>query len=157
MKKNIKAFPILNTVIVCVIVLLMAGLFLLERYKRSGYVYEGEYLYYTDDRHMIIDVEYSPDRDVLYIDFTDIYRAEIYDNAYCDIVSTEKNLELPMSDMDAALQDKANDVMAMFPGYDLYIDLISEQEKEYDFETAKDLVLKALSVLGEDYIKVLTN
>lgn len=40
--------------------------------------------------------------------------------------------------------------------YDLYIDLISEQEKEYDFDTAKDLVLKSLSVLGEDYIKNLT-
>lgn len=36
--------------------------------------------------------------------------------------------------------------------YDIYADLISESSREYTFEEAKDIVLNALSVLGEDYI-----
>ena len=40
--------------------------------------------------------------------------------------------------------------------YDLYVDLIREKDKNYPFETGKDLVLNSLSVLGEDYIKDLT-
>jgi len=40
--------------------------------------------------------------------------------------------------------------------YDLYVDLIQEKDKNYPFETGKELVLNALSVLGEDYIKDLT-
>ena len=40
--------------------------------------------------------------------------------------------------------------------YDLHVDLIQTHEKKYDFDTAKNLVLKALDVLGEDYIKDLT-
>lgn len=39
--------------------------------------------------------------------------------------------------------------------YDLYVDLIKENAKTYDFNTAKNLVINALSVLGEDYIKIL--
>lgn len=39
--------------------------------------------------------------------------------------------------------------------YDTYVPLISIKEKEYTFEEGKDLVLKSLSVLGTDYIKVL--
>ena len=37
--------------------------------------------------------------------------------------------------------------------YDLYVDLVHEHDKKYDFETAKNLVLNALSVLGKNYIK----
>lgn len=36
--------------------------------------------------------------------------------------------------------------------YDLYTDLIDLEEKEYDFEEAKELVISALQILGEDYI-----
>lgn len=35
--------------------------------------------------------------------------------------------------------------------YDMYVELINELDKKYSFEEAKDIVLKALSVLGEDY------
>lgn len=38
--------------------------------------------------------------------------------------------------------------------YDMYVDLLSKEEtKKYSFEEAKDLVIKSLSVLGDDYIK----
>lgn len=40
--------------------------------------------------------------------------------------------------------------------YDLHVDLIQTHEKKYDFDTAKNLVLNALGVLGEGYIKDLT-
>ena len=39
--------------------------------------------------------------------------------------------------------------------YDLYVDLIEECDKKYDFEEAKKLVLDATSVLGSDYTKML--
>ncbi len=37
--------------------------------------------------------------------------------------------------------------------YDQYVDLVEENTKHYTFLEAKDLVIEALSVLGEDYIK----
>ena len=37
--------------------------------------------------------------------------------------------------------------------YDQYVDLVEENTKQYTFLEAKDLVIEALSVLGEDYIK----
>ena len=37
--------------------------------------------------------------------------------------------------------------------YDNYVDLIELEETDYTFEQAKELVIKALSVLGDDYIK----
>ena len=37
--------------------------------------------------------------------------------------------------------------------YDIYTDLIRESSKKYSFEEARDIVLEALSVLGEDYIR----
>lgn len=36
--------------------------------------------------------------------------------------------------------------------YDIYVDLVKETEKEYSFEEARETVLEALQVLGEDYI-----
>ncbi len=37
--------------------------------------------------------------------------------------------------------------------YDIYCELIEDYDKKYTFEEAKELVLKALAPLGEDYIK----
>ena len=37
--------------------------------------------------------------------------------------------------------------------YDIYADLISESSKKYSFEEARDIVLDALSILGDDYIR----
>ena len=39
--------------------------------------------------------------------------------------------------------------------YDVYLDMIPEFDKHYDFEEAKELVLNALKPLGEDYIETL--
>ena len=37
--------------------------------------------------------------------------------------------------------------------YDIYVPMVSKIDKKYSFEDAKNIVIKALSVLGEDYIK----
>ena len=37
--------------------------------------------------------------------------------------------------------------------YDIYVELVKDLDKEYSFEEAKDLVFKALSPLGENYLK----
>ena len=39
--------------------------------------------------------------------------------------------------------------------YDIYTPIVPNYEKDYPFEEAKETVLKALSVLGEDYIEIL--
>ncbi len=39
--------------------------------------------------------------------------------------------------------------------YDMYAPITSRSERKYSFEEAKELVLEALSVLGEDYIAIL--
>ena len=39
--------------------------------------------------------------------------------------------------------------------YDIYTDLVSGSEEKYSFEKGKELVMDALSVLGEDYVNVL--
>lgn len=39
--------------------------------------------------------------------------------------------------------------------YDTYVDLIDIKTKEYSFNDAKDLVLNALSIMGEDYTSIL--
>ena len=41
--------------------------------------------------------------------------------------------------------------------YDLYVPLIKDTSKKYTYEEAKDLVISALKVLGDSYIKDLTN
>ena len=37
--------------------------------------------------------------------------------------------------------------------YDTYVELVGNYDKKYSFSEAKDLALKSLSILGEDYIK----
>ena len=37
--------------------------------------------------------------------------------------------------------------------YDIYLDMISSFDKNYSFQEAKELVLKSLSILGNDYVK----
>lgn len=37
--------------------------------------------------------------------------------------------------------------------YDNYVELIKDYDKEYTFDEAKEIVINALSILGEDYIK----
>lgn len=39
--------------------------------------------------------------------------------------------------------------------YDIYVKIVDNFDKKYDYEEAKDIVIKALSVLGDDYINTL--
>lgn len=39
--------------------------------------------------------------------------------------------------------------------YDTYVKIVKDNTKKYSFEEAKDIVINALSILGDDYIKVL--
>lgn len=39
--------------------------------------------------------------------------------------------------------------------YDTYVSLVEDDNKNYTFSEAKDLVLKALNVLGDDYVEIL--
>lgn len=39
--------------------------------------------------------------------------------------------------------------------YDIYVEMIKDLDKEYTFEEAKELVINALSVLGNDYVSIL--
>ena len=39
--------------------------------------------------------------------------------------------------------------------YDTYVNLVEDIDKDYSFSEAKELVLKSLSVLGDDYIEIL--
>lgn len=39
--------------------------------------------------------------------------------------------------------------------YDTYVSLVEDDNKNYTFSEAKDLVLKSLSVLGDDYVEIL--
>lgn len=121
-KRRKKPFPVFNIVIISIIVLLVAGLFLLEKYKSSGYVYEGEYLYAEDNRHIVLNVEYNKRFDELLIDMIDIYRTNMSDESYYyDMIDTEMNLQLSMSDMDAALLDVDDGKTESFRYYDYFV------------------------------------
>ena len=39
--------------------------------------------------------------------------------------------------------------------YDVYVPVVSESNKDYTFDEAKNMVIDALSVLGDDYIKII--
>ena len=39
--------------------------------------------------------------------------------------------------------------------YDIYTPIVKDFDKKYSFDEAKDLVLKAVSILGEDYVSIL--
>lgn len=42
-----------------------------------------------------------------------------------------------------------------FHMYDVYVPVVSESNKDYTFNEAKNMVIDALSILGEDYIKII--
>ncbi len=105
--KNNKSLILFNIVSVCLIVLLVAGLFLLEKYKKSGYAYEGEYVYAKDDERKMINIEFEPERDVLLINLTEINKIPCFEyegkEHYYDLIM-QTDHELPMSDMSAVLK-----------------------------------------------------
>ena len=73
----------------------------------------------------------------------------IYENL---IAAVNENLE-PLHRW-AALKKRVLDLEELHP-YDTYAPLFSETAGKYDFEEAKEMVLKALAPMGEDYCRVL--
>ena len=73
--------------------------------------------------------------------------SKIYDNL---IETVNKNLSI-MDDYYKLKKEVLN--LDEVHIYDIYADLIKQSSKKYTYEEAKDIVIDALSVLGEDYIK----
>ncbi len=78
--------------------------------------------------------------------FGDNVTTDIYDNL---IDTVNKNLHVLYKYYDLKKEVLGIDELHM---YDIYADLIEVETDSYEFEDAKDLVIDALSVLGEDYI-----
>ena len=78
--------------------------------------------------------------------FDDNISTEVYNNLI-DTVSNNLNVLYKYFDL-------KKEVLGLdeFHLYDQYNSLVSDCSKNYTFEEAKDLVLKALAVLGEDYV-----
>jgi oligoendopeptidase F len=74
---------------------------------------------------------------------------EVYDNL---IATANKNLKT--QHRWAALKKKALGLAELHP-YDTYVSLFPGVEKKYSFDEAKELVIKALAPLGEEYAKAL--
>lgn len=82
----------------------------------------------------------------LYADNVDI---KIYDNL---IDTVNSNLNVLYDYYNMKKQALGLDELHL---YDIYTPLVQSLEKEYSFEEAKDIVLDSLSILGEDYIKII--
>ncbi len=74
---------------------------------------------------------------------------EVYDN----LISTVRANAAPLREYVTFRKEKLGLDDIHF--YDLFVPLVQDTDKKYTFEEAKDLVLKATAVLGEDYTKVL--
>lgn len=82
----------------------------------------------------------------LYADELDV---SIYDNL---ITSISNNMDILFKYYDLKKEVLELDELHL---YDIYTPIVKDFDKKYSFEEAKDTVLKALSVLGEDYVSIL--
>jgi len=81
--------------------------------------------------------------------FSDNVTTSIYDNL---VDTVNKNLNILYKYYDLKKEMLNLDELHL---YDIYADLIELESDTYEFNTAKDLVINALSVLGDDYINIL--
>ncbi len=81
--------------------------------------------------------------------FSDNVDLKVYNN-FIEVIN--ENLDVLYKYYDMKKEVLGLDEMHL---YDIYIDLVKENKKTYSFEEGKKLVLESLSVLGEDYVKVL--
>lgn len=79
--------------------------------------------------------------------FSDNIDTSVYNNL---IDTINKNLNTIYKYFDLKKQVLNLDEMHL---YDIYVELVKDLDKEYSFEEAKALVFKALSPLGENYLK----
>ena len=78
--------------------------------------------------------------------FNDNVSVDVYNNL---INTVSSNLESLFRYYDLKKKILGLDEMHL---YDTYVSVVNEKPKEYSFDEAKELVVKSLSVLGEDYI-----
>ena len=82
-----------------------------------------------------------------------LYPDEIKEEVYNNLIKTvNNNLDILFKYYDLKKEVLKLDELHL---YDIYTPIVSEFTKKYPFEEGKQLVLDALSILGEDYIEVL--
>lgn len=82
-----------------------------------------------------------------------LYPDEVDETIYNNLITTIKdNLDVLFKYYD--LKKELLDVEELHL-YDIYAPIVKDYNKNYPFEEAKETVYKALSVLGDDYIKIL--
>lgn len=80
-----------------------------------------------------------------------LFKDELDENVYNTLVSTiHENLDIYQKYYDLKKDVLGLDELHL---YDIYASMVDDYEKKYSFEEAKELVINALSILGDDYIK----
>jgi len=74
---------------------------------------------------------------------------DVYDN----LITTVRNHTAPLQDYVTFRKEKLGLNEIHFS--DLFVPLVQDSDRKYTYEEAQEIVLKALSVLGEDYVAVL--
>ncbi len=82
-----------------------------------------------------------------------LYQNNIETKVYTNLIETiNENLWINHEYVSFRKQALAYDKLHL---YDLYVPIISKYNKEIDFNDAKKTILKALNILGDDYIQIL--
>ena len=82
-----------------------------------------------------------------------LYHDELDESIYNNLITTvSNNLDILFKYYDLKKEILKLDELHL---YDIYTPIVEDYEKKYPFDEAKEIVLKALSVLGEDYINIL--
>ena len=82
-----------------------------------------------------------------------LYHDELEEDIYNNLVNTvSNNLDILFKYYDLKKEVLKLDELHL---YDIYTPIVEDYEKKYPFDSAKEIVLNALSVLGEDYINIL--
>ncbi len=79
--------------------------------------------------------------------FADSVSKDIYDNL---VKTVNSNLDVLYKYYDLKKEELGLDEFHL---YDVYANLLNEENKTYSFEEAKEVVLKAIEPLGEEYVK----
>lgn len=80
-----------------------------------------------------------------------LFKDELDENVYNTLVSTiHENLDIYQKYYDLKKDVLGLDELHL---YDIYASIVDDYEKKYSFDEAKELVINALSILGDDYIK----
>ena len=82
-----------------------------------------------------------------------LYHDELKETIYNNLINTvSQNLPILFKYYDLKKEVLKVDELHL---YDIYTPIVEDFEKKYPFDTAKEIVLNALSVLGKEYIEIL--